>query len=99
MSTARERLGELGLELPPMTPPLAAYIPAVQTGNHVYVSGQLPRGNDGALLATPFQKQDSSMLATLAHADCLVVRAPLAPPAQAGDRVEIVPFPGGTGGV
>lgn len=34
--------------------------------------------------------QDSSMLATLARADCLIVRAPHAPPAQTGDPVEIV---------
>ncbi|MEO5937784.1 MAG: gephyrin-like molybdotransferase Glp [Sphingomonas sp.] len=34
--------------------------------------------------------QDSSMLATLARADCLIVRAPHAPPAQIGDQVEIV---------
>lgn len=64
-----------------------------------YLRATLEHGPDGALLATVFSKQDSSMLATLAHADCLVVRAPLAPPANAGDRVEIVPFPGGTGGV
>jgi len=38
---AREKLAELGLELPPVNPPLAAYVPAVRTGNHVYVSGQL----------------------------------------------------------
>ena len=34
--------------------------------------------------------QDSSMLGTLARADCLIVRAPHAPPAQKGDPVEIV---------
>ena len=34
--------------------------------------------------------QDSSMLATLARADCLIVRLPHAPPAQIGDRVEII---------
>jgi enamine deaminase RidA (YjgF/YER057c/UK114 family) len=45
------RLAELGLELPPVIPPVAAYVPAVQTGNHVYVSGQVPIA-DGALLAT-----------------------------------------------
>jgi enamine deaminase RidA (YjgF/YER057c/UK114 family) len=45
------RLAELGLTVPPVAPPLAAYVPAVQTGNHVYVSGQLPLV-DGALLAT-----------------------------------------------
>ena len=50
MSGPRERLAELGITLPAVTPPLAAYVPAVQTGNHVYVSGQVPRA-DGELLA------------------------------------------------
>ena len=39
---AYARLAELGLTLPKVVPPLAAYVPAVQSGNHVYVSGQLP---------------------------------------------------------
>ena len=51
MSGAHERLAELGLTLPPVAVPVAAYVPAVRTGNHVYVSGQLPIA-DGALLAT-----------------------------------------------
>jgi enamine deaminase RidA (YjgF/YER057c/UK114 family) len=49
--SARDRLAELGLELPKVTPPLAAYIPAVQSGAHVYVSGQVPMV-DGKVLAT-----------------------------------------------
>jgi enamine deaminase RidA (YjgF/YER057c/UK114 family) len=36
------RLADLGLELPAVVPPVAAYVPAVRTGNHVYVSGQVP---------------------------------------------------------
>jgi enamine deaminase RidA (YjgF/YER057c/UK114 family) len=36
------RLTELGLELPTVVPPVAAYVPALQSGRHVYVSGQLP---------------------------------------------------------
>ena len=48
---AYARLAELGLTLPSVAPPLAAYVPAVQTGNYVYVSGQLPLV-DGKLLAT-----------------------------------------------
>jgi len=39
---------------------------------------------------TPLPKQDSSMLAAFADADCLIVRAPHAPPAMAGDRVHYV---------
>jgi enamine deaminase RidA (YjgF/YER057c/UK114 family) len=44
-------LAELGLELPAVAPPVAAYVPAVRTGNHVYVSGQVPVA-DGKVLAT-----------------------------------------------
>ena len=51
MSTAADRLAALGLTLPPVTAPVAAYIPAVRTGNYVYTSGQLPMV-DGKLQAT-----------------------------------------------
>ena len=37
-----DRLAELGIELPPVAAPLAAYVPAVRTGNLVHTSGQLP---------------------------------------------------------
>ena len=36
------RLGQLGVALPQVAAPLAAYVPAVRTGNLVYTSGQLP---------------------------------------------------------
>lgn len=36
------KLTELGIELPPVVAPLAAYVPAVRTGNLVYTAGQLP---------------------------------------------------------
>lgn len=42
MSTHSARLAELGIELPAVAAPLAAYQPAVRSGNHVYTSGQLP---------------------------------------------------------
>jgi enamine deaminase RidA (YjgF/YER057c/UK114 family) len=45
------KLAELGLTLPDVVPPVAAYVPAVQSGKHVYVSGQVPIA-DGKLLAT-----------------------------------------------
>ena len=50
MSVA-DRLAELGLTLPTVAPPVAAYVPAVISGNHVFTSGQLPFV-DGALQAT-----------------------------------------------
>jgi enamine deaminase RidA (YjgF/YER057c/UK114 family) len=51
VSDARAKLAELGLTLPAVTAPLAAYLPAVQSGDQVYVSGQLPMV-DGQLAAT-----------------------------------------------
>ena len=51
MTTASERLDELGITLPPVVPPVAAYIPARFEQGLVYTSGQLPM-RDGELLAT-----------------------------------------------
>ncbi len=48
---ASQRLAALGLTLPPVAAPVAAYVPAVRTGSYVYVSGQLPLV-DGKLQAT-----------------------------------------------
>ena len=60
-----------------------------------YLRSTLAPGPDGTWVATPFEAQDSSMFATLAHADCLVVRAPHAPAARAGEVVTIVTLRGG----
>lgn len=49
--TISERLQELGIELPGVAKPLAAYVPAKQVGNQVWTSGQLPLV-DGELAAT-----------------------------------------------
>jgi enamine deaminase RidA (YjgF/YER057c/UK114 family) len=40
--SVRARLEQLGLVLPPVVPPAAAYVPAVRSGNLVWTSGQLP---------------------------------------------------------
>jgi enamine deaminase RidA (YjgF/YER057c/UK114 family) len=50
-SAVEQRLSELGLTLPEVAAPVAAYVPAVVSGNHVYTSGQLPFIN-GKLEAT-----------------------------------------------
>jgi enamine deaminase RidA (YjgF/YER057c/UK114 family) len=51
MSTPSAALARLGLTLPTAPKPVAAYVPAVRSGNMIFVSGQLPMSN-GALLAT-----------------------------------------------
>ena len=42
MTRPAERLADLGLTLPPVAAPVAAYVPAVRSGDFVYTSGQLP---------------------------------------------------------
>ncbi len=56
-----------------------------------YLRAALNDGPNG-IVATPFPVQDSSMVAPLAKADCLVIRAPYEPAAQAGSRCTIVKF-------
>ena len=51
MSTPEERLSELGLAVPEVAKPVAAYVPAVRSGHHVFTSGQLPM-REGQLIAT-----------------------------------------------
>ncbi|MFP6731850.1 MAG: gephyrin-like molybdotransferase Glp [Alphaproteobacteria bacterium] len=57
-----------------------------------YLRAYLVCEPDGDLLATPFTKQDSSMMSTLSAAGCLIVRPPHAEPAKAGERVEFIRF-------
>jgi molybdopterin molybdotransferase len=64
-----------------------------------YLRARLSHDAHGHAFATPFERQDSSMMATLAHADCLIVRPPHAPPAEAGDSVEIIVLTGGVLGL
>jgi molybdopterin molybdotransferase len=54
-----------------------------------YLRALLKDGPDGPV-ATPFATQDSSMMAPLAQAGCLVIRQPHAPAAKAGSRCEMV---------
>ena len=51
--------------------------------------------DDGSLAVTPASQQDSSMLQTFTHADCLIIRPPHAPAAPDGTIVPILPFPAG----
>jgi enamine deaminase RidA (YjgF/YER057c/UK114 family) len=51
MSTPEEKVQELGFTLPDVVPPVAAYVPAVQSGQHVFTAGQLPM-RDGSLMST-----------------------------------------------
>jgi enamine deaminase RidA (YjgF/YER057c/UK114 family) len=49
MSVIEQKLTSLGITLPAVAKPLAAYVPAVRAGNFIYTSGQLP-STDGNLI-------------------------------------------------
>jgi enamine deaminase RidA (YjgF/YER057c/UK114 family) len=51
VTTPEERLADLGLSVPEVAKPVAAYIPAVRSGSYVYTSGQLPM-REGQLMLT-----------------------------------------------
>jgi molybdopterin molybdotransferase len=55
-----------------------------------FLRATLAPGPDDAPIATPLPIQDSSMMAALAKADCLVIREPYAPALKAGSRCPIV---------
>lgn len=93
MSISR-RLAELGIELPPVAAPVAAYVPAVRSGNLVWTSGQLPmvagslpatgRVGDGEGLVDP------ATAAGLARVAALNALAAIAELAGSLDRVKRV---------
>ena len=51
MSAVEDRLAELGLTVPEVAKPVAAYVPAIQDGRRIYTSGQLPMVS-GAIVQT-----------------------------------------------
>ena len=59
-----------------------------------YLRATLRREADGALLASPFTSQDSSLVKLLAQAQCLVIRPPHAPAAKRGDACRIIRLDG-----
>lgn len=87
-------LGRHSEDRPPETAVLGADL-AANDKRQDYLRGRLSYGPDGRRIATAFERQDSSMFATLAHADCLIVRPPNASPAKVGETVPIVPLIGG----
>ena len=57
-----------------------------------YMRASLERDGDGNLVATPLPVQDSSMMAALARADCLIRRPPDAPAAKRGEWTDVIPL-------
>ena len=80
---------------PPQTAQLGRDLPANDLRQD-YLRSRLTVDAEGRRVATPFELQDSGLMARFADADCLVIRAPHAPPAKAGETVTILPLHAGT---
>lgn len=84
------------LGLPPGDATVPARLGAPMRANDQrqdYVRATLAEDSEGRRIATPFARQDSSMLSTFASAGCLIMRPPHAPEAKAGDPCRIVILP------
>jgi len=83
--------GETAAVRPPTTALLGRDL-GENDGREDYLRATLSYDSEGRAVATPFDRQDSSMLSRLARADCLLVRAPRAPAASRGQIVSILPL-------
>jgi enamine deaminase RidA (YjgF/YER057c/UK114 family) len=68
--TPEQKLAALKLELPAVPPAIASYVPAVRTGNLVFLSGQIPRGADGKFVAGKVGREFTEAQATDAARTC-----------------------------
>jgi molybdopterin molybdotransferase len=87
---ALERLQGLPGDGPTPEPARAGTELAANDGRQDYLRARLTRDADGTLVATPFAKQDSSMMSALAGADCLILRAPAAAAVPVGGVIRII---------
>ena len=85
----RRLAGRTDLQLAPESAMLGSELPA-NDERADYLRAALSQQADGALIATPFPVQDSSMMAALAKADCLIIREPYASPAKTGSGCVIL---------
>ena len=88
MSHPEERLAALGLSVPEVATPVAVYVPAVRTGNHVYTSGQLPM-RSGELMVSGKVGSEVSQEEAVACARQCGLNAIAAVKAEVGDLAAV----------
>jgi enamine deaminase RidA (YjgF/YER057c/UK114 family) len=76
VSSAETRLAAAGIELPPPPAPFGAYVPAVQTGNLLFLTGMLPTmGHEPKFLGRAGKELDAEQARSAAYAAALNVLA------------------------
>ncbi|MEC9022541.1 MAG: gephyrin-like molybdotransferase Glp [Pseudomonadota bacterium] len=80
----------LRLTTPSSKPALLGSALPVNDDREDYLRATLSEDQSGGLIATPFQKQDSSVFSGMSAADCLIIRPPFAPAVEQGEQVSII---------
>ena len=98
----RQRLSDLGLSIPVAAKPVAAYVPATQTGNLIFTAGQLPLV-DGKMVATgkvgaEVSVDDAKKLAEVCALNCLAAVETLVPIERIHRIVRVVGYVNGASG-
>ncbi|WP_151083700.1 RidA family protein [Nocardioides cynanchi] len=88
MSAVEDRLAELGMSVPEVAAPVAAYVPAVRSGSQVFTSGQLPM-RSGQLIATGKVGAEISPEEGVACAQQCALNAIAAVKSQIGDLDQV----------
>ncbi len=88
MAHPEEKLAELGLSVPEVAKPVAVYVPAVRSGDHVFTSGQLPM-RSGELMMTGKVGGDVSTEDAVACAQQCGLNAIAAVKAEIGDLARV----------
>ena len=89
MTSPEERLAEMGLAVPEVAKPVAAYVPAVRSGDHVFTSGQLPM-RAGELMVTGKVGGEVTAEEAYACAQQCVLNAIAAVKSEIGDLSRVV---------
>jgi enamine deaminase RidA (YjgF/YER057c/UK114 family) len=98
----REKLSSLGLKIPVAARPVAAYVPAIRTGNLIFTAGQLPLVN-GQMVATGKVGQEvdveqAKKLAEVCALNCLAAVETIVPIERIFRIVRVVGYVNGTAG-
>ena len=88
MTHPEEKLAELGLSVPEVAKPVAVYVPAVRSGQHVFTSGQLPM-RSGELMATGKVGGEVTLEEAVACAQQCGLNAIAAVKAEVGDLANV----------
>ena len=102
ISSIRTSLSNMGLEVPTAAKPVAAYVPAMRTGNLIFTAGQLPLVN-GQMVATGKVGQEvdvdqAKMLAEVCALNCLAAVETIVPIERIFRIVRVVGYVNGAAG-